>query len=73
MGAKKFHFHWLRASEMGVMKADLVKVVKKARKVLSVMFMGNLGRDLPSYAAKTETMTIRHTVSVELGKWESGV
>jgi len=57
LGEKMFHFHWLRAWEIGVMKADLVKVVKNARKVLRVMLMGSFGKALPSLAARTAIMT----------------
>src|SRR4051812_31598621 len=42
---------------MGTMKAALVKVVKKAKKVLSVMPMGSSGSDFPLWTARTVVMT----------------
>jgi hypothetical protein len=43
-----FHFHWLMDSATVTMNADFPRVTKKAKKVLSVMFMGQLGSERPS-------------------------
>jgi len=40
------------------MKEALVRVVKKARNVLSVTFMGNAGSALPSNVRITTTITV---------------
>jgi len=43
-----FHFHWLKACEIIVMKEALVRVVKNARKVLREMFIRRFGTGCPS-------------------------
>jgi len=53
----RFHFHWEKASVIGVMKAALHNVVKKARNVLRVTCSGSFGRDRPSYAPRTAMIT----------------
>ena len=47
-GTKMLHFHWPSPSRTGAIKDDLVKMVKKARKVLRVTCMGSWGRARPS-------------------------
>jgi hypothetical protein len=53
----RFHFHWLRASAMGKMKEALVRVVKRARNVLSVTLNGREGSGLLSKMRKPTMMT----------------
>ena len=55
--ANQFHFHWLRASHTAIMKAALVRVVKKAKKVFRVILRGSVGSALPSKVRNTATMT----------------
>lgn len=49
----RFHFHWLMASSTETMNVTLVRVVKKAKKVFSVMDHGRVRSVLPSYSRST--------------------
>jgi len=59
---------------MGTMKAALVNVVKKAKKVLSVMPMGISGSAFPLWTARTVVMTgdtpLANTSLFPFPKWD---